>query len=63
MNKLKNYGDKNDKGKLIALIVKAVTGVAGSAAILNAHPYIALGVLVTGAITNEIINFYHWDKD
>jgi hypothetical protein len=62
MNKFKNYGEKNDKAKLIALVVKAVTGVAGVATILTAHPWAALTVLCIGAAANEVINFYDWGK-
>lgn len=60
---LDEYGsNKPNKAKLIALCAKAVTGVVGASLILEQnHPYITLGVLALGAITNEIINFYKWN--
>jgi hypothetical protein len=62
-NILNNYGKSSNIGKLIALCVKGATGVIGGSLVLsNSHPYLTLGVLAIGAITNEIINFYHWNK-
>ncbi len=63
MKRLKNYGDKNRIGKLIATCIKAVTAILGASAILSEQkPYISLGILCVGAIANEIINFYDWDN-
>jgi hypothetical protein len=60
---LNNYGNSSNLAKLIALCVKGATGVIGGSLVLsNQHPYLTLGVLALGAITNEIINFYHWNK-
>ena len=43
-----------DKSKLIAQIVKAITGVLGASLILsNDHPYLSLTVLAIGAGINE----------
>ncbi len=64
MNKFLNeYGErKTNKAKLIALSVKAVTGVVGASLVLEqSHPYIALSVLAIGAVVNEVINFYKWN--
>lgn len=61
---LSNYGNKTSKAKLLALCVKAVTGVTGGTLIIEQkYPYLSLGVLCIGAIANEIINFYKWDKN
>lgn len=44
--------------KLIAVCIKAVTGVLGASMILNQEqPYITLIVLCAGALANEILNF------
>jgi len=60
-NMLNNYGNKPNSAKLIALCVKAVTGVVGASLVLEQnHPYLALIVLAIGAACNEIINFYNW---
>lgn len=60
---LEKYGVKNNTAKLIALCIKAATGIVGASLVLEqSHPYIALAVLATGAIANEVINFYHWNK-
>lgn len=49
---------KSNKLKLIALCIKAVTGVLGASMILSEqHPYLTLGVLCIGAMANEIILF------
>lgn len=49
---------KLDKFKLAALIVKAITGVAGGSLVLTeGHPYITLTVLGLGAGANEFIMF------
>jgi hypothetical protein len=62
-NILNNYGNHSNVAKLIALCVKGATGVIGGSLVLeNAHPYLTLSVLAIGAIVNEIINFYHWNK-
>lgn len=57
--------DKSDKPtniKVILLCVEAITGVIGSALILNQdHPYFALGTLAVGAAVSKIINFYKWN--
>ena len=60
---LDEYGKNNsNKAKLIALCVKAVTGVVGASLVLEQnHPYITLSVLAIGAIVNEVINFYKWN--
>lgn len=45
--------------KLIATCVKAATGVLGSAAIIEqSSPYISIGILMVGAVANEIIEYY-----
>jgi hypothetical protein len=61
-NILDQYGtNKTNKAKLIAVCVKAVTGVVGASLILEQnHPYLALAVLAIGAVANEVINFYKW---
>lgn len=60
---LLNYGNKTSKAKLLALCIKAVTGVIGGTLIIEQnHPYLSLSVLCIGAISNEIINFYQWDN-
>lgn len=50
---------KKDKLQLIAICVKAATAVGGGSLVLeNNHPYIALTVLVVGAIANEVVEWY-----
>lgn len=49
---------KVKKFELLLLIVKAVSGVAGSALILTEnHPYITLLVLAAGAAANEALMY------
>lgn len=57
---LKNYGSpKSSKLKMLAVCIKAVTGVAGGSLILaEGHPYLTLAILCVGAVANEVINFY-----
>jgi len=58
-----DYGEKNQKGKLLAIMVKGVTGTLGASALMTGAPwYVTLAVLLAGAIANEAINFYKWDK-
>ena len=53
----------NDKWKLVAFCVKALTGVLGTALVLTEnHPYFTLVVLGVGAVINEIIDFYKLKK-
>lgn len=60
---LKDYGNKPPQAKLIALIIKTITGILGASSILtNQHPFVSLSILCIGAATNEVINFYKWDK-
>lgn len=49
---------KNDKLKLISLVVKSLTGVLGGSLILTEqHPYLSLATLAIGAAANEVISF------
>jgi len=49
---------KSKKIKLLALCIKAVTGVLGASMILTEQrPYVTLAILCVGAISNEILNF------
>lgn len=60
MNKLFSQYEKGKPSlfKLIALCIKAVTGVVGASMILTEqNPYISLGVLCLGAVANELLNF------
>ena len=63
MKILDQYGtNKTNKAKLLAVIIKSVTGVVGASLVLEQnHPYLALTVLAIGAAANEVINFYKWD--
>lgn len=62
MNSFENYGVKPNKAKIIAVCIKAATGVVGGSLVLSeGHPYIALTVLAIGAIANEVINLYKWN--
>lgn len=48
----------SDKQKFYIKMVKVASGVLGGALIINEnHPYIALGILVVGAIANEALNY------
>lgn len=43
--------------KLIAMSLKAITGIVGGSFILTEqHPYLALLALSIGALTNELLN-------
>lgn len=54
MNKLKEI--YNDKIKLAALIVKAITAAIGGSMVLEAeHPYLTLFILAIGAAANEYL--------
>jgi hypothetical protein len=60
---LHKYSNKNKKAKVIALSIKALTAVFGTAAVLEEnHPYITLCILGIGAVANEVINFYKWEE-
>lgn len=49
---------KYDRLKLLAMCIKAITGVAGVSVILTEkHPYISIVILCIGAASNEIISF------
>ena len=49
---------KSKRIKLIAVCIKAVTGVLGASMILTEQrPYVTLGILCVGAVANEILNF------
>ena len=55
---------KSKKIKLLALCIKAVTGVLGASMILTEQrPYITLAILCTGAIANEILNFISQEEN
>lgn len=62
--RLKNYDtDKPPIAKVIALSVKALTGVLGASAILTEQkPILSLTILCVGAVVNEVINLYKWDE-
>lgn len=54
---------KSKKVKLIAVCIKAVTGVLGASMILTEQrPYITLIILCIGAVANEITNFYSQEE-
>lgn len=55
---------KSKKIKLMAVCIKAITGVLGASMILTQqHPYIILTILCIGAVTNEIINFIQEEEN
>ena len=65
LNKLvKNYErGKSKKIKLIAVCIKAVTGVLGASMILTEQrPYLTLIILCIGVVANEITNFYSQEE-
>ena len=50
--------DRLDKFMIVGYSIKAATGVAGSAVILEQeHPYLAIGILALGAISSEVTNY------
>lgn len=54
---------KSNKIKLIALCIKAVTGVLGASMILSQQkPYLTLFILSLGAVINEILNFINTEE-
>lgn len=56
MRKVKNL--YNSRLKLAILCVESTTGVFGTASILSEnHPYITLGILAVGAISNKILQY------
>lgn len=61
---VKNYEKgKSKKVKLIAVCIKAVTGVLGASMILTEQrPYLTLIILCIGAVANEITNFYSQEE-
>lgn len=62
MNKIKRIYSENLM--LLALIVKAITGVLGTSLILSEkHPYVALIVLAIGAGINEYLLFFERSKN
>lgn len=59
---LQKYGEKPPIAKVIALCVKALTGVLGASAILTEQkPLTSLAILAVGAVVNEVINLYKWN--
>lgn len=57
LNSLYDRG-KSKKLKLVALCIKAITGVLGASMILTQQrPYLTLLILCIGAVANEITNF------
>lgn len=53
----------SDKTMLMALVVKAITGVLGASLILTEeHPYMALTCLAIGAGVNEYLLFIEKSK-
>lgn len=64
MKRLEQYGETSSKGKLIAIIIKTLTGMIAATFLIQEVDWkITLGVLALGAVANEIINFYNWDKE
>lgn len=50
---------KSKKIKLLALCIKAMTGIVGGSLVLsNEHPYLSIAVLATGAAADEIVKFF-----
>lgn len=65
LNKISERYDrgKSKKIKLIALCIKAITGVLGASMILTEqHPYLSIAILCCGAVANEILNFIHEEQ-
>lgn len=66
---LTNLASRYEKGKskkiiLIALCIKAITGVLGTSLILSQeHPYLAIGILSLGAAINEILSFLNTEEN
>lgn len=55
---------KSKKIKLIALCIKAVTGVLGASMILTQQrPYLTLLILCVGAVANEITAFMNEEQN
>lgn len=60
---LKYEKGKSRKLKLIALCIKAVTGVLGASMILTEQrPYVTLTILCIGAVANEVCNFINEEE-
>jgi len=64
MDKVKQIISMYGSGiQLVALLVKAVTGVFGASLILEQnHPYLALTILSLGALANEILVYLEKNK-
>lgn len=47
-----------EKLKLIGMCIRAATAITGGSLVISeGHPYIALSILATGAVANEIVSF------
>jgi hypothetical protein len=54
----------NRKLMLLALVIKAITGVVGASLVLTeTHPYLALSALSLAAAANEFILFVEKEKN
>lgn len=49
---------KIEKLKLIGLVIKSITGIAGGSLILaEGHPYLSVATLAIGGAANEVVSF------
>lgn len=59
----KQIGENPSRMKVFWFALKAACGVIGSAMVIEqSHPYIAVGVLTVGAVADQVINLYNWEK-
>ena len=55
--KLKNYGKKSKRMIRLAVFIKGLSATLGASAFVMEDKNLAFGILIVGAICNEIINF------
>lgn len=55
--KLRNYGKKSKRMIRLAVFIKGLTASLGTSAFVMDNKNLAFGILLIGAISNEIINF------
>lgn len=55
--KFKNYGKKSKRMIRLAVFVKGLSASLGASAFVMENKNLAFGILIVGAICNELINF------
>ena len=59
----KQIGENPPTAKVVLFAIKAFCGFIGASMIIEqSHPYIALCVLAIGAVADQVITMYNWNK-